>query len=202
MPGRSFGLLLVEGGDERAVCEAVAGPAAWAGLCCWNANGRDNLVNTANLAKRDANFSFARSVGVVLDTENNVADALTLAAETLAVFGFAGTLMHGELSATSPPLGAFLLPDGSSQGCIETLCRRAVRDPNLAACVDALAVCAGFPHASLPNAQANADKGWLKAYLSMLADPTLRFHQAFSTPGGIDPTHAALDPLRTFLLAL
>jgi hypothetical protein len=25
-PARSFGLLLVEGGDERGVCEAVAGP--------------------------------------------------------------------------------------------------------------------------------------------------------------------------------
>lgn len=202
MPDRPFGLLLVEGGDERAVCEAVVGPAAWASLCCWNVQGRDKLVRVARAARLDPNFTFARSIGVVLDVENNLADALALAVNSLAIFGFASTLVHGALSAGSPRLGAFLVPDGSAHGCIETLCRCAVRDPSLATCVDALAACAGFPHASLANAQANADKGWLKAYLGMLADPTLRFHQALSTPGGIDPTHAALDPLRTFLLAL
>ena len=40
MPAQPFGLLLVEGGDEEAVCKAVVGPA-WAGLCCWNAQGRE-----------------------------------------------------------------------------------------------------------------------------------------------------------------
>ncbi len=69
----------------------------------------------------------------------------------------------------------------------------------LAACVDALVGCAKHPHASQRNAQVAADKGWLKAYLSMLADPTLRFHQAFSAAGGIDPAHAAFDTLRSFL---
>lgn len=49
---------------------------------------------------------------------------------------------------------------------------------------------------------ARAHKGWLRAYLGMLPDPSLRFHQAFTTLGGIDPGHAAFDPLRTFLLAL
>lgn len=38
--------------------------------------------------------------------------------------------------------------------------------------------------------------------LAMLANPTLRFHQAFSTSCGIDPSHAAFDPLRRFLASL
>jgi hypothetical protein len=37
---------------------------------------------------------------------------------------------------------------------------------------------------------------------AMLANPALRFHQAFSATGGIDPMHAAFDPLRTFLAGL
>ena len=50
--------------------------------------------------------------------------------------------------------------------------------------------------------QARADKGWLRAYLGMTADPNLRFYQAFTAPDGIDPAHPAFDPLRAFLLAL
>ena len=202
LPARSFGLLLVEGGDEEGVCAAVAGPTLWGRLYCVNARGRDKLVSAATLAGQAENFSFARSVGLVLDIEDDPAEAHALAARALAAFGATGPLVHGVLSAIPRPLGAFLVPDGASHGSIETLCRPAVRDPSLAACVDAFVGCAGQPHASQRNAQATADKGWLKAYLSMLADPTLRVHQAFSAPGGIDPAHAVFDPLRSFLGAL
>jgi len=190
MPPRPFGFLLVEGGDEQGVCAAVAGPIVWGGLWCWNAQGRDKLVREAALAAKDPNFSFARSAGIVLDVEDDPAAAHALAAGALAALGGTGT---------ARALDAFLSPDGMSHGSIETLCRRAVRDAALAACVDALVGCAGHPHASQRNAQVAADKGWLKAYLSMLADPTLRFHQAFSTAGGIDPAHPTFDPLRAFL---
>ena len=95
-------------------------------------------------------------------------------------------------------LGAFLSPDGLANGCIETLCRKAVSDKELAACVDALVLCAGAPH----SVQAHADKGRLRAYLGMCADPNLRFHQALVAASGINPTHEAFDPLRAFLRAL
>ena len=49
---------------------------------------------------------------------------------------------------------------------------------------------------------ARADKGWLRSYLGMTGDPSLRFHQAFTSPDGIDPAHAAFDGLRAFLRAL
>jgi hypothetical protein len=155
-------------------------------------------VNLANLTRNTANFAFARSVGVVLDVEQDLPAALALAAGTLAVFGATGTPAHGVLSAGSPRLGAFLIPDGARPGAVETLCRRAVRNPALAACVDQLVTCAGSPH----PLQAQADKGWLRAYLGMTADPNARFHQALALPDGIDPAHPAFDPLRAFLTAL
>ncbi|HUE27810.1 MAG TPA: DUF3226 domain-containing protein, partial [Solirubrobacteraceae bacterium] len=117
---------------------------------------------------------------------------------TLAVFGALDTPAHGVLSGSSPRVGAFYSPDGASHGCIESLCRRAVRNAALAACVDQLVTCAGSPHAL----QAREDKGWLHAYLGMTADPKLRFHQAFAALDGIDPAHVAFDPLRAFLRAL
>jgi hypothetical protein len=59
MPSVSFGLLLVEGGDELAVCQVLAG-SAWSGLCGWKADGRE-LPGLARLAKLEANFGHARS---------------------------------------------------------------------------------------------------------------------------------------------
>jgi hypothetical protein len=199
MPATAFGLLLVEGGDEFAVCRVLA-DQAWSGLCCWKADGRD-LPNLARLAQNDPNFRFARSVGVVLDIENDVAAAQRLANDTLAAVGATGPAVHGVLRG-SPPLGAFLTPDGASPGAIETLCRQAVRDPRLAACVDQLVGCAGTPHAAHGNPRAAEDKGWLRAYLGMILDPDLRFHQAFDHPQGIDAQHAAFASLMAFVLAL
>lgn len=199
MPATAFGLLLVEGGDELAACRILAA-ATWSGLCGWKADGRD-LPNLARLARNDPNFRFARSVGVVLDIESDLVAAQNLANDTLAVFGATGPVMHGALSG-SPPLGAFLTPDGANPGAIETLCRQAVRDPRLAACVDQLLGCAGTPHAAHGNPRVAEDKGWLRAYLGMILEPNLRFHQAFDHPQGIDAQHAAFASLRAFVLAL
>jgi hypothetical protein len=200
LPSRPHAVLIVEGGDEGTVCEAVAGAATWADIRCRNALGRTNLVKEARLIALDGNLAFARSIGVLLDVEDDPIEALDIAARTLAVFGAAGAPVHATLSAGPRSLGVFFAPDGASHGCIETLCRAAVRDQALAACVDALVTCAGRPHAALKNPRAKEDKAWTKAYLSMLPDPDLRFHQAFSL--GWDPAHAAFDPLRRFLRSL
>jgi hypothetical protein len=199
MPAVDFGLLLVEGGDEHSVCQHMAGHA-WNQLCCWKADGRD-LPNQARLARNDPNFRYARSIGVVLDAESDLLAAHSLAHETLAVFGAAGPVMHGVVTG-SPRLGMFLSPDGVGLGSIETLCRRAVRDQGLAACVDQLVACAGNPHAAHGNPRAAEDKGWLRAYLGMTLDPDLRFHQAFTHPQGIDAMHPVFASLRAFILAL
>jgi len=199
MPANDFGLLLVEGGDEVTVCQAIAG-SAWSQLCCWKADGRD-LPALAGLAKNDVNFGYARSVGVILDAEHSVTEARHLAEATLAVLGAAGPVVHG-VFAGSPRIGAFLSPDGTSPGAIETLCRRAVKDRKLARCVDDLVACADNPHAHRVNPRVAEDKGWLRAYLGMLPESDLMFFRAFAHPSGIDAMHPAFDALRQFLLAL
>jgi hypothetical protein len=181
------------------VCRIVAGQA-WNGLCGWKADGRD-LPTLARLARNDPNFRFARSVGVVLDAENDVVAAQSLANDTLVALGATGPAVHGIVSG-SPPLGVFLTPDGTNPGAIETLCRHAVRDPRLAACVDQLIGCAGTPHAAHGNPRVAEDKGWLRAYLGMILEPNLMFHQAFDHPQGIDAQHTVFASLRAFIAAL
>ncbi|WP_309896634.1 DUF3226 domain-containing protein [Archangium sp.] len=198
-PTTPFGLLLVEGGDERGLCEAVAGPAVWQGLVCWYGSGGTDLPFLAALAARDPSIAYARSVGVVLDMEDDPKEAYRIAQETLAAFGATTPPVHGVLAGQPRALGAFLAPDGKSPGSIEHLCRMAVRDPKLSACVDALVGCAQPLHSTA----ALGAKGWLNAYLAMSPDPRLRFHQAFTAgAGGIDPAHPAFDPLRNFLQRL
>lgn len=96
------------------------------------------------------------------------------------------------------PVSFFVMPDNVQLGATETLCRQAVRNAALAACTDALERCSG----AMGSTRARRDKGWLKAYLAMLPDPSLRFDQALAEPMGLDPMHAAFAPLRAFLLAL
>jgi len=198
LPRQPFGLLLVEGGDERALCEAIAGPTTWAGLFCWTASGRQDLKNLAALARLDPNFVHARSVGLVLDVEDDLQESLRIVADTLAALGHHAAVAHGILTEQSPQLGVFLAPDGATPGSIELLCRQAVRDPRLAACVDSLVACAQPRHSTV----ALAAKGWLNAYLAMLPEQQ-RFHQTLvSGKGAIDVSHPVFEPLRHFLHSL
>lgn len=198
-PTKPFGLLLVEGGDELRLCEAVAGPVTWAGLVAWKAQGREDLSNLARLATMDPSFGHARSVGVLFDMEDDTNTAQSLAQQVLQILGGApgAPAVHGSLAGQPRKLGIFIAPDGQQTGSIEKLCMQAVRSQQLAQCVNTFVACANSPHPT----QALRDKGWLNAYLSMLPSP-LRFYQALSEPQGIDPAHPAFDPLRAFLQSL
>jgi hypothetical protein len=198
LPARAHGLLIVEGGDEREVCKATVGPAKWADLACWVASGRTDLPATAALARLDPNYHQVSSVGIVLDIEDSLPEALALATRTVVALGLASAAAHAAFTSTTPPVGVFLVPDGISPGCTETLCRAAVGDAKIAGCVDALVACAGVTHSTA----ARAAKGWLHAYLAALPEPITRFHVALNTAGGIDTNHSIFDPLRAFLSSL
>jgi hypothetical protein len=171
------------------------GPALWSGLFCWTASGRNDIKNLALLARLDPGFVHARSVGLVLDNEDNPQESLRIAEETLAVFGHTAPVIHGTVTGQPLRLGAFLAPDGSTPGSIEFLCKQAVREHQLATCVDALVQCAQPKYST----QALAAKGWLNAYLAMLPEQQ-RIHQAFDpAKGGLDASHPAFHPLRNFL---
>lgn len=198
-PSKPFGLLLVEGGDEEWLCKAVAGPESWQELCCWKASGRDDLKALALLAKNAPNFGHARSVGLVLDAEGDPAASLRLAEQILAELGNSQPLVHGAVAGQPLRCGVFMSPDGRSPGSSETLCRAAVRDLKVAACVDALVACSAVPHTT----RALADKAWFQAYFAMFPEPH-RFGDAFDSRrgGSIDPGHPVFEPLRNFLRSL
>ncbi|NNC17161.1 hypothetical protein HRD49_09235 [Corallococcus exiguus] len=197
-PTRPFGLLLVEGGDEQKLCKAVAGPTVWSGLVCWKASGRAALPTLAKLALLDPSFDHARSVGVLLDMEDDLAETHALIERIRAALNVTTPFVHGAfVPGAAPKVGIFVSPDGQQTGSIDGLCKQAVRNPALASCVDTLVACAGQPHTT----QARGMKGWLDAYLAMQPEP-LRLHQALDNSKVFDLNHAAFTPLRAFLQAL
>jgi len=196
-PPIPFALLLVEGGDERTVCGALVGSFEARGIHCWTAEGGSDLPRLAELASRDPNIGLARSVGVVIDAEDSAEIALKVAQTALRHFGLKTPIAHGTMSTGSPPVGAFILPDGYTPGCIETLIRRAAPDQTKADCVDQLFSCVGTPQTTT----ARRDKAWMIAYLALQPRP-LRFYEAFGNSGPIDVQHSCLDDLRTFLQRL
>jgi hypothetical protein len=197
-PTKPFGLLLVEGGDEQKLCEAIAGPTVWSGLVCWKASGRTDLPSLAKLATLDPSFSHARSVGVLLDMEDDPEETQGILEKTLAALNVTSPVGHGAfVVGAAPRVGVFVSPDGQQRGSIEGLCMQAVRNPTLATCVDTLVTCAGRPHTT----EARKLKGWLDAYLAMQPEPT-RLHQALNDSKVFDLSHQAFDPLRTFLQTL
>lgn len=195
MPGASFSLLLVEGGDESAVSRALLPPTST--VCLWVARGRSDLPRLARLASLDPNFRFARRVAILLDTEEAISDAIAIAAAAYGALGSAAFPAHAMFSSDPVPIGVFVAPDGVSPGSIETLCRAAVTDVAVAACVDALVACGGTRQPT----QALRDKAWMQAYLAMRKEPC-RFHEAFGNPPAVEPGHAVFGPLRAFLAQL
>ncbi len=198
IPPSACGLLLVEGGDERAVCQAIVAPATWSKLLCWNAHGRNNLPSAAAIAARDANFASVHSIGILLDAEDDPAGAEALAGQTITALG--GIPSTATVFSGTPRTGFFVAPTAGVPGCIETLCRRAVRSPKLTQCANDFVTCSGPTHATVGQ----RDKAWLNAYISMLDDPDLRFHQenVFADHQGVDPAHAAFAQLNAFLVSL
>jgi hypothetical protein len=199
LPPTPHVLLLVEGGDERTLCREVVGQSRWTQLHCWLAHGLSNLPALASLAFNDPNFGQATSIGIVVDAEQSVALAQSLALAALGNMGItANTVTHAVVAAAQPRIGIFVSPNGLSTGSIETLCKQAVPAGYVRNCVDGYFNCINATYST----DARRDKAWLRAYLASLPDPSLRWDQVVGPGKPIDSSSNAFDGLRTFLNSL
>lgn len=191
-------VLLVEGDDEVRVVSAVDPHKP--DRVVRDARGQSNLRNEADALSRDPQFPALRSVGLLLDAEDDPATATALARQALRLLGCPVDTHHAQVHEDAGRRwGFFLFPDGASPGALESLLRRAI-DPTApsAVCATAWAACAAAPR---PNV-AQADKAWLR--VAAAAWPKVRegWPQLLGQPGGILLSHPTLTPLRDFLLHL
>lgn len=189
--------VFVEGGDEERLCRALLGARADAVFwMTFDGPTPQNIRDRVQAAQGEPNWPGIRRIGIVIDAEERFADAQVSVSVACTELGIPvpGTSGVVEAHATGRA-GYYVLPDNAGLGALETLLRRTA-DPVAAACVDALFRCTPNPGATA----AQRDKAWLAAYLAARCGNP-RVDQAWGNKG-LDPAHAALDPLRAFLHAL
>ena len=168
-------LLLVEGQDEVNLfrtfvthcLENESQPVQVLGV-----GGKDQFKNQLALIKNDAQARpTLRSIGVVRDADDNAQGSFQSVCDSIRNVGYQPPAMHGEFSNGVPSIGVFIVPDGSTAGAIETLCRQSVQGTDAAKCVGEYLDCLTTRNALRST---NADKTFTHAYLAAEQDPTAR----------------------------
>ena len=164
-----------------------------------SADGRERITADARAAAQDRHFPGVQRFGVVLDAEEDPADARKIGQEALTLLGCPHPIEHGHvLTVGTERWGLFLLPDGTSKGALETLLRAsAPANAPWVACANAWEACT-----NVSRIAAQRDKAWLR--VAGMAWPDLRkgWLQMLGAAGGLDLRALQLAPLRAFLRAL
>jgi hypothetical protein len=155
--------------------------------------GRDGAAHRAVAARNDPGWPQIRRVGVVMDAEEDPVDAWNVVAAVFTALQVPAPSAHGAVESDGTwTTGAFVLPDGVRKGSSEALL---LETPTRSSA-----------RASTSSSPARPTSG------RRPPGPTRRAWAlaAASVPGGrpdalwdqVDPTHAAVAPLRAFLHAL
>jgi len=167
-------LLLVEGQDEVNLFNALIQKR-------FNSESNIQVIPAGGIDRFPVNLKAIQielkerpdfqSMGVVRDADDNPSSAFESVCNHLRKAGYTPPDSPGSFSAASPSVGVFIVPDGTTSGAIETLCRRSVEDTDIARCVGEYLKCLaenGVMHSS------NEDKSFAHAYLAATDNPVAR----------------------------
>ena len=192
-------LLLVEGKDEELFFGRLLQSGLPAASCQVIALGKDGF--RARLLGLSAAIREhpIRSLGVVRDALESAERALQSVRDALEAVRFPTPASHGEVLATEPRVGVFIMPDGERSGALEALCRRAVEAETAAACAEEYLACLDDRDGwQTQRSKARRDKGFVHAYLASRRDPASRVGEG-ARQGVWDFGHPAFSPIRDFL---
>ena len=138
-----------------------------------------------------------RAIGIVRDADQDAAGAWRSVCDAVASSGLEPPDRHAAFSEASPSVGIFIMPDGESNGALETLCRRAVAEKPAAHCVERYLTCLEKNGAMSSR---NRDKSFAHAYLASLRNPVARVGEAGQSVWNFK--HKAFAALDSFLRSL
>ena len=195
-------LLLVEGKDEVNLFHALIrhrfGEDA-PRIQVFDAGGKVQFPENIQAIQVEAQARpTLRSIGVVRDADDNPDGAFQSVCHHLRGAGFQPPGHHAGHSDGEPSVGVFIVPDGTSTGAIETLCRRSADESAIAGCVDQYLDCLEADAALASN---NRDKSFAHAYLAATDDPLARVGEG-AKAGAWDLDSDAFDELAGFLAAI
>src|SRR5581483_9385576 len=178
-------LLLVEGKDELNFFTAVLQDhLRLSGIQVIDYGGKHKLARFLRTLAADPAFASVHAIGVTRDADTTPAGASTTAAAsawdavrgalTVATVGLPCPSGHGSFATGPPRVGVFILPDGTSDGMLESLCVRGLAGrPEFACLADFFSCCAKA--GMVPN---NLHKAQAHAWLACCPEPDKRVGEA------------------------
>ena len=177
-------LLLVEGADDDHFFRRIIERSEQEGIQVVQYNGKDNLGNFLSnvLVPRLRSSDVAKAIGVTRDADDNFAGAFQSIGGSLRIAGLPVpleplVLAEGAFEDTTIQVAAFVMPDNSSPGDLETLCLDAVSQFQAMPCVESYFDCLQ----SIGHVRRQESKARLRSFLSANVDnPKLLIGQAIS----------------------
>jgi hypothetical protein len=162
--------------------------------------GKQNFSSGFAAVVQDPGFSQVTDILVVRDADCAVDRAgfgptWQSVTDTLRRRGLPVPPAHAQFVAGHPRVAVFIVPDGASDGMLETLCWQAVQHDAAAACV--LTYFSNLQAAKVPNIPhlpRNIDKAFMRVFLASRAEPDKRLGEAAQS-GYLVWTEAAFKPL-------
>ncbi len=178
-------LLIVEGKDEENFFTAALTNYLNIGdIQVLPIGGKTLLTGSLSALKNDPAFSAVQAVAIIRDADSTPAGSSTTAAQS-AFLSVSSSLSaanvqlplphsHGQFAAGPPKVGIYIMPDGVSDGMLESLCVSSVAGQPEFSCVTDLFQCVQR-YVAIPN---NIHKAKAHAWLSTRAEPDKRVGEA------------------------
>ena len=194
-------LLLVEGSDDEWFFRRMMEKRTLSGVQIFQYSERGTLGDfLTDVLILNPDFSRVNIVGVVKDADNSYQQALQSVGDSCRLAGLpvpSGPLTYaeGSLNDSTIRVVAYVMPDNSSQGDLETLCLNALSSTVAMPCVDHFFSCLQ----SIDHIPRQESKARLRAFLSANPDnPNLLIGQAIAA--GVIPWNSpAFDGIHQLL---
>ena len=199
---KSQKLLLVEGKDEEVFFEIFLEKKKIDGIQIMSSGGRHQFQTLFPRIKKAPGFDEISSLAVIHDADMDAYKAFQSICSVLKNNDMKSPDEIASLVSGSPRVGVFIIPDGKSEGKLESLCLSTVKSEGIIECIDSFMTCIEKnPNSSSYNFPKDIHKARCRAFLSAMEKDTPSLG-VVAKKGYWDFDSEKLNPLLNFLKQL
>ena len=197
-------LLLVEGKDDEVFFKAFLEKKNINEIQVISSDGNRQLQQLFPIIKKTPGFDKVTSLAVIHDADTDPCKAFQSICSVLKNNGMNIPDKLGKFILGTPKVGVFIIPDGKSEGNLESLCLSTVESKNIIKCIDLFMDCikkSSKNSSSRYKPPKNIDKARCRAFLSAMEEDTSSLGIA-TQKSYWDLNSEKLNPLLHFLKEL
>ena len=186
--------VLVEGLEPKNLLRVFCKSWGLSGIEIHDFGGVRELRDYLTTFKVVSGFRNVSQLGIIRDAEQSAQSAFASIQDSLRDAGLGIPEEPRAPSSGRPSVSVFILPDGVSQGCLESLLWRSIEEHPKARCIGEYIECMELGHLNV----AQGDKARILAWLAAQRRPTDSIGVA-ARMNYWDPMHEAFADIRLFL---